>query len=613
MRAIAGRSLAKVVSMLDRIRSLAHFIAVKKNTDRKFVLMLGAGASLSSGVKTTATIVQELVQTYGTGPAPGALEDRFDDLWRQAAPDDRRLMLKSYLDQTPSRGYQRLADLIQLGYFDIVLTFNFDRLVERALDDAGFRDYHLIIRGETAADALGRLVHSTEPRVKILKLHGSLHSADYFLFSKEEMLNYPPDLRTIIADVTGRDIIICGYAFNDLCVIKAFNDSRDSGAIYYVNPSGAGENIKGYLSLRRSQERVISGDLGRFDDFFDALHQELTRPVAPVTAKQRHNLFKFLDHYQEEHKSWFLGRRKQTRELAKRIDATASTPLFFIGQSKVGKTSFIRAGLIPYLAPRYDCIYVRCQRDLESQLRTVLAVRYGEELARMGWDDVFARLKALSSKRVILFLDQFERLARACDESRDNRRAILDFVNRLLTGAAGTLTVVCVAVDEKAFWKLLSGVTVPERDPLEIEPLSPVRVASILRHSARKGGIQLAPTVIEQLCRDYRQTLEHPSDKHHFTLTHVQTICYYLVKGQVPNWEGYDRLPNQGLIAALDSVKGESSLIDLLDDLPSDERRLIRSFLKVICDPTSNTRRVVEFIRDHFPDIKEDRFPEPLA
>ena len=51
-----------------------------------------------------------------------------------------------------------------------------------------------------------------------------------------------------------------------------------------------------------------------------------------------------------------------------------------------------------------------------------------------------------------------------------------------------------------------------------------------------------------------------------------------------------------------------------MDDLPAHERRLIRSFLKIICDPSrGNTTKVVEFIRDHFPELAEDRFPEPIA
>ena len=119
------------------------------------------------------------------------------------------------------------------------------------------------------------------------------------------------------------------------------------------------------------------------------------------------------------------------------------------------------------------------------------------------------------------------------------------------------------------------------------------------------------------MCNGYKQTLaiDHPVDKRLFTLTHVQTICYYLAKGYHQQWEGFDRLPDQGLLAALDSIRDESNIIDLVDDLPVHERRLIRSLLKLICDPEpgGNTRKIVEFIRDHFPEIKEDRFPEPLA
>ena len=51
--------------MSDLIRSLAGYITLKKATDRKFVLMLCAGASFSSGVKTTDAITRELVTSYG--------------------------------------------------------------------------------------------------------------------------------------------------------------------------------------------------------------------------------------------------------------------------------------------------------------------------------------------------------------------------------------------------------------------------------------------------------------------------------------------------------------------------------------------------------------------
>jgi NAD-dependent SIR2 family protein deacetylase len=62
--------------MADPIQTLANILDLKK-ADRKCVLMLGAGASLSSGVKPTATIMEELVaKYYGDGPDP--VRDRFD-------------------------------------------------------------------------------------------------------------------------------------------------------------------------------------------------------------------------------------------------------------------------------------------------------------------------------------------------------------------------------------------------------------------------------------------------------------------------------------------------------------------------------------------------------
>ena len=48
---------------LDRVRDLAQSIGLKKHSGDRFVLMLGAGASLSSGVKPTHAIVEELVES----------------------------------------------------------------------------------------------------------------------------------------------------------------------------------------------------------------------------------------------------------------------------------------------------------------------------------------------------------------------------------------------------------------------------------------------------------------------------------------------------------------------------------------------------------------------
>jgi hypothetical protein len=50
-------TLAQTVSYADRVRGLAQFVADKKRGGNKFVVMLGAGASLTSGIKATKTIM----------------------------------------------------------------------------------------------------------------------------------------------------------------------------------------------------------------------------------------------------------------------------------------------------------------------------------------------------------------------------------------------------------------------------------------------------------------------------------------------------------------------------------------------------------------------------
>lgn len=599
--------------MLDRVKDLAQMMRAKKASGERFVLMLGAGASISSGIHPTKHIIETLVGSFGRAIPGDTLEDRFDLLWQHASPDDRLRMLEPYLSKPPSAGYRDLAEIVRLGYFDIVLTFNFDRLLETALNEAGFHDYQVLSRGETEMSAIERMIRSRQPGLRILKLHGSLRSADYFLFSKEEMLNYPKDLEAIVSEVTGRDIIICGYAFNDMCLLKAFNTGRDAGAIYFVNPSGAVDNIKGFLAGRRSKDRVIGGDLGRFDAFAGALLRELTVAPQVPSSEPRRNLFKFLDYYQEDQRPWFHGRRSLTRTLLRRFSGNGFSSMFMYGKAKVGKTSFVRAGLIPYLDPTaHDVIYLRCRKDLEQQLRIELDRRFPGVLAEPTWEAVAARVAETTSKKVVVFLDQFEHTCRAVARSTADREALLQFLQALSHAAAPQFRIVFVAVNESDTLALMMHVQDPRREVIEVKPLPPRRVQSIVRHAARQGGVTLNPTYVTAVCEEYERSLHDTGDRPTFTLTHVQTICYYLVRGfQPPNWSGYDGLP-AGLLAALESIRGETSLVDFLDDLPPEERRLVRTFLKALCDPEGNTRKVLEFLRKRFPELKEDRYPEPI-
>lgn len=277
--------------MRARVNTLAQLMKLKRANGSKFVLMLGAGASLSSGIKPTAGIMQELLDKYGQDlPAEGDVSDRFDPFWARSTEEQRRLFLTPYLDRQPSAGYLKLAEAVREGYFDLAITFNYDRLLSQALEQIGFRDFKEIIRGETDDTKIARLVEAPQWKFTILKLHGSLYSADTFLFDRGEMNEYPPDLEALVGRLTKRDIIVCGYGFADMCVMRAF--SPQGGSVFWVNPSGAPNAAKGFLVNRRSKDYVISGELGMFDGFATALAEELFAAEKPVAAGPRTNPFK---------------------------------------------------------------------------------------------------------------------------------------------------------------------------------------------------------------------------------------------------------------------------------------------------------------------------------
>jgi tetratricopeptide (TPR) repeat protein len=72
-----------------------------------------------------------------------------------------------------------------------------------------------------------------------------------------------------------------------------------------------------------------------------------------------------LDSFSEETRAYFYGRDAEVAELARRVQRKLLTILF--GQSGLGKTSILRAGLVPKLRPNGFCpVYVRIDYGAES-------------------------------------------------------------------------------------------------------------------------------------------------------------------------------------------------------------------------------------------------------
>ena len=91
----------------------------------------------------------------------------------------------------------------------------------------------------------------------------------------------------------------------------------------------------------------------------------ISTPAAPVATVDEQNPWLGLVSFTEETRGYFHGREEEAAELSRRVQRKLLTILF--GQSGLGKTSILQAGLVPRLRPEGFCpVYVRIDYDPKS-------------------------------------------------------------------------------------------------------------------------------------------------------------------------------------------------------------------------------------------------------
>lgn len=136
---------------------------------------------------------------------------------------------------------------------------------------------------------------------------------------------------------------------------------------------------------------------------------ERFRKSEPVIKHQRP--YKFLDYFREEDQDLFFGREKEIELLTSKILSHRSFILH--GKSGVGKSSLIRAGLVPALKQQgHSPFVIRSFHDPAEQLLQTLNRLTGEQngsLKKVDWPLLTQKLQSrLKNRDLIFFFDQFE-------------------------------------------------------------------------------------------------------------------------------------------------------------------------------------------------------------
>ncbi len=146
----------------------------------------------------------------------------------------------------------------------------------------------------------------------------------------------------------------------------------------------------------------------------------VTRPVE-ITAvkyksKQKQRLpYKYLDYFEAEDADLFFGREEDLEKVSREIWSSSSGIVVLCGRSGVGKTSLIKAGLVPRLKQKGDvlAVYTRFGKNPEQSIINVLQAHL--EIEGKGQQNSCSDLKQLlmglfqeTHEEIIVFMDQSE-------------------------------------------------------------------------------------------------------------------------------------------------------------------------------------------------------------
>ncbi len=286
---------------IDPITTLAVSMQAQQGT---FALLLGSGVSQSAQIPTGWAIIEDLIrriakvegheiqgkptdwyqETYGEEPDYSRLLDALS-----TTPLERSQIIKRFIEPTeeerevgvkqPTLAHRSIASLVAKGYVKVIVTTNFDRLLETALADAGVVPSVI----STPDDVQGTLplAHNA---CTIIKIHGD-YLDSRIRNTTDELSNYPVEMRNLLSQVFREyGLIVSGWSGDwDHALCEAMCETLSPWfPTYWVSYREPGKKAQGIVEQRGGK---LITNMGA-----DAFFERLADSVAAVEDMQNPEL-----------------------------------------------------------------------------------------------------------------------------------------------------------------------------------------------------------------------------------------------------------------------------------------------------------------------------------
>ncbi|HEX3656808.1 MAG TPA: SIR2 family protein [Pirellulales bacterium] len=287
---------------IDPIISLAFAMQTNKGA---YALLVGSGLSRAAQIPTGWEIVLDLIGRLATLENEECEPDRIAWYRRKyndepdyarliqelaKSPEERHHLLKAYFEpnadereqgvKLPTSAHRAIADLVARGYVRAIITTNFDRLLERAIEDAGITPAVL-----STADSIEGSLPMVHQRCVVVKVHGD-YLDTRIRNTPDELARYDERVDRLLDRILDEfGLLVCGWSADwDTALCAAFDRCKSRRfTLYWTCRGEVGENARRLVQGR-------SGNVIKIDDADRFFAQLLERVISLEDIKQLHPL-----------------------------------------------------------------------------------------------------------------------------------------------------------------------------------------------------------------------------------------------------------------------------------------------------------------------------------
>jgi len=276
---------------IEKLTTLAFSMYSNKGA---YALLLGSGISRSAHIPTGWEVEEKLIQQLGATQGVTKSDDWhqwYKDKYKHPASysslleeivgksTERVQLMKPFFEpndeekdlgwKTPTKAHIAIARLAKMGYIRVVLTTNFDHLLEKAFESEGIT--RQVISHEGAISQATPIVHSKIPT--IIKINGDYIDCK-FRNTTEELDEYPPEMQSYLHRIfEDFGLITCGWSGEwDKGLVDIINGAPQSRYNSFFAYVGKANNSLIDLSSRRLGELMPIEDA---DNLFTELYEQV--------------------------------------------------------------------------------------------------------------------------------------------------------------------------------------------------------------------------------------------------------------------------------------------------------------------------------------------------